>query len=328
MGGLAYHAAAGRQTRARTNQRRDPALRLLRPLLPLILSLTPLSLVSAQASLTIYAATSLTDAFESVASAFEAQQPAVSLHLNLSSSSSLAAQIIAGAPADIFASANERQMDLVVAGGRIDGETARSFARNQLVLALPADNPAGIKSVRDLANEGFLLVLAGEGTPIRAYTDAMLQSHNDEFGADFSKRVLRNLASEESNVRQVVARLALGEADAGIVYQTDVLGDVAEQLLVIEIDAAHNQLAAYPIAPLSDSANPDLAAQFIEYVLGDAGTAILREHGFCPPVILDAELPRDASPTPTGEAADQADDDEEDAEAEAIRCPTSPIEDR
>lgn len=303
-----------------------------RPLLLLILSLTAAPLASGQASLTIYAATSLTDAFESLAAAFEAQQPGIELHLNFSSSSSLAAQIVAGAPADIFASANEKQMELVVADGRIDGQAARSFAHNQLVLALPADNPAGIESVRDLARDGYLLVLAAPGTPIRAYTDAMLQSHHDELGADFSERVLRNLASEESNVRQVVARLALGEADAGIVYQTDARGDISKQLLVIEIAAAHNQLAAYPIAPLTDSANPDLAAQFIEYVLGDAGRAILSEHGFCPPVILDAELPRDASPAPTSQAADQADDDEEDAEAEASGCPTTPptksVEDR
>lgn len=308
------------QTRARINQRRDTALCLLRPLL-LILSLTAMPLASAQTDLTIYAATSLTDAFESLASAFEAEQPGVSLHLNFSSSSSLAAQIIAGAPADIFASANEKQMELAVADGRIDGETARAFAHNRLVLALPVDNPAGIESVRDLADEGYLLVLAAAGTPIRAYTDAMLQSHHDEFGADFSLRVRRNLASEESNVRQVVARLALGEADAGIVYQTDALGDVADQLLVIEIDAARNQLAAYSIAPLSDSANLDLAAQFIDFVLDDAGRAILTEHGFCPPVILDAELPKDAKPAPTSQAAD-----DEDAEAEDNRCPATPIE--
>ena len=223
---------------------------LLRFLLLLLLSLVAAPLASAQASLTIYAATSLTDAFESVAAAFEAEQPGVTLHLNFSSSSSLAAQIMAGAPADIFASANERQMELVVADGRIDDAAVRSFAHNQLVLALPADNPAGIESMRDLGGEGYLLVLAAPGTPIRAYTDAMLLSLHDEYGEDFSSRVLRNLASEESNVRQVVARLALGEADAGIVYQTDVLGDVGDKLLVIEIDAAHNQLAAYPIAPL------------------------------------------------------------------------------
>ncbi|MCY4464476.1 MAG: molybdate ABC transporter substrate-binding protein [Chloroflexi bacterium] len=296
---------------------------LLRPLLLLILSLIAMPRASAQASLTIYAATSLTDAFESLATAFAAEQPDVSLHLNFSSSSSLAAQIVAGAPADIFASANEKQMGLVVADGRIDGETARTFAHNQLVLALPVDNPAGIESIRDLADEGYLLVLAATGTPIRTYTDALLRSHNDDFGADFSLRVLRNLASEESNVRQVVARLALGEADAGIVYQTDVLGDVADQLLVIEIDTAHNQLAAYPIAPLSDSANLDLAAQFIDFVLDAAGRAILIQHGFCPPVILNVDLPRDASPVPTNQAAD-----DEDAEADDSRCLPKPIENR
>ncbi|MXX50992.1 MAG: molybdate ABC transporter substrate-binding protein, partial [Chloroflexi bacterium] len=292
-------------------------------LLPLMLSLLCIPLVSAQAGLTIFAATSLTDAFESLATAFEAQQPGVSLQLNFASSSSLAAQIIAGAPADIFASANEKQLELVVADGRVDGETARSFAHNQLVLALPVDNPAGIKSPRDLADEGYLLVLAAAGTPIRAYTDAMLQSYASEYGADFSRRVRRNLASEESNVRQVVARLALGEADAGIVYQTDALGDVAEQLLVIEIDAAHNQLAAYPIAPLADSANLDLAMTFIDFVLSDAGRDILAEHGFCPPAILEADPLSEANDLPTVPPSFA----DENTQAQAKRCP-SPIESR
>ena len=198
-----------------------------------------------------------------------AENPDVDLLLNFSSSSTLAAQLIQGAPADVFASANERQMELVVENGVIDAAEVQIFAHNQLVLITPGDNPAALDSIRDLAGEGILLVLAAEGTPIRAYTDDMFASYGGEYGADFVERVYLNLVSEESNVRQVTARVALGEADAGIVYQTDVIGDVSSQLRAIEIDPAHNQLASYPIAVLSDSANAILAASFVEFVLSE-----------------------------------------------------------
>ncbi len=275
----------------------------------------------AQSSLTIYAATSLTDAFEALVGAFEAAEPGSKAHLNFSSSSTLAAQLLAGAPADVFASANDEQMSLVVADGRIHAASVATFAHNQLVLAVPADNPAQIASLPDLAKSGYLLVLAAQGSPIRAYTDAMLEAHAAEHGDDFSARVLRNLASEESNVRQVVTRLALGEADAGIVYQTDVLGDVVEQLQVIQIDPAHNQLASYPIAPLADAANADLAARFIAFALSQRGRDILAEHGFCPPAILEPDAPADATPTPKSQAADEPDPTEDNP------CAPRPLED-
>ena len=201
-------------------------------------------------SLTIYAATSLTDAFEALAEAYVEIQPDVEILLNFANSSTLAAQISAGAPADIFASANEKQMSLVIEEGRVDEDEVAIFAHNQLVIIRSVVSAADINSIADLAGEEILLVLAAPGTPIRAYTDAMLVAHAGELGADFQARVLRNLVSEERNVRQVVTRVALGEADAGIVYQSDVLGDVSEQLAVIAIADEHNQLASYPIAPL------------------------------------------------------------------------------
>ena len=120
-------------------------------------------------------------------------------------------------------------MQLVIDEGLIAADAVEVFAHNQLVVITPADNPANIESVADLAGESVLLVLAAEATPIRAYTDAMLASHNDDLGAGFFDAVMLNLVSEESNVRQVVARVALGEADAGIVYQSDAIGAVADK---------------------------------------------------------------------------------------------------
>ena len=247
-----------------------------------------LSIVSAQAqpgqTLTIYAATSLTDAFEELAEAFLERHPGSATVLNFASSSKLAAQLMAGAPADIFASANSSQMNLVVSDGRISENAVQSFAANRLVLIVPADNPAEIFGIEDLGSKALLLVLAVTGTPIRDYTDAMFASHNEAYGDDFAKRVLENLVSEESNVRQVVARIALGEADAGIVYQTDVTDGVRDDVITIPVEDRHNQLASYPIAALDDTLRPELSEAFVAFVKAEAGQAILRSFGFCSPV--------------------------------------------
>lgn len=259
----------------------------------------------ASQKLTVFAATSLTDVFEALKDEFLASNPGTDILLNFSSSSTLAAQLIQGAPADVFASANERQMDLVVEGGFIDEAELKVFAHNQLVLITPGENPAEVDSVRDLVDEGILLVLAAAGTPIRAYTDDMFVSYGGEYGADFVENVYLNLVSEESNVRQVVARVALGEADAGIVYQTDVIGAVSSQLRAIEIEPAHNQLASYPIAVLSDSANALLAARFVDFALSVHARSILAEFGFCTPAILSEESPGEMTPEPTLEAAEE-----------------------
>ncbi len=295
-----------------------------RLLLLIFASLLAVSGISAQEQprqyLTIYAATSLTDVFEALEVAYLENHPETEILLNFASSSTLAAQINAGAPADIFASANETQMSLVVDAERINQDDVHIFAHNQLVLILPADNPAEIESMADLANESILLVLAAEGTPIRAYTDAMLVSYNEEYGQDFSERVLRNLVSEESNVRQVTTRIALGEADAGIVYQTDAMGDLGQQLITLPISAEHNQLASYLIAMLSDSSNASAAAGFIDFLLSEAARDILIEYGFCSPAILDDVPLTDVRLEPTREAEDNP-------AAESSPCQAQPVED-
>ena len=267
----------------------------------LLLCLSSVAQERTQQTLTVFAATSLTDVFEALRDEFVAAHPETDILLNFSSSSTLAAQLIQGAPADIFASANERQMDLTVDAGVIDEAELQIFAHNQLVLVTPSDNPAELRAVLDLSGEGILLVLAAEGTPIRAYTDDMFASH----GEDFRDAVYRNLVSEESNVRQVVTRVALGEADAGIVYQSDVIGPVSSQLRVIEIDPAHNQLASYPIAVLSESENESLAAGFVDFVLSQDARAILAAFGFCTPDILSEDSPEEITPEPTLEAAEE-----------------------
>lgn len=274
-------------------------------LILLCFCLTSVAQERASQNLTIFAATSLTDVFEALRDEFLVEKPDTDILLNFSSSSTLAAQLNQGAPGDVFASANERQMQLVVESGFIAEDDLRIFAHNQLVLITPSDNPAELDSVRDLTGEGILLVLAAEGTPIRAYTDNMFASHGAEYGPDFVENVYLNLVSEESNVRQVAARVALGEADAGIVYQSDVIGDASSRLRAIEIEPAHNQLASYPIAVLSASENAVLAASFVDFVLSQDAHLILAEYGFCTPAILRADRPGEMTPEPALEAAEE-----------------------
>ncbi len=258
-------------------------------------------------TLTIFAASSLTDAFIALKDTFVKQHPTIDVLINFASSSTLAAQINAGAPADIFASANPIQMDVAIDDGRIDEEDVQIFATNQLLVVMPADNPADIMLLEDLANEGILLVLAVPDVPIRVYTDAVLKVLDVEYGDDFAERVLNNVVSEEANVRQVIARIVLGEADAGFVYQTDIIGDIRDQVTTIPIDERLSPLATYPIAPIADSPYRSVADLFIEFVLSDDGQNILHEYGFCSPAIIEEELMLEVTPEVKSEPFNETD---------------------
>lgn len=232
-------------------------------------------------TLTVFAAASLTDAFEELADAFEAQYPYVEVVYSFGGSSQLAAQIIEGAPVDVFASANARQMTLVEEAGLVAGEALR-FARNRLVVIVPNDNPANIETLADLARPGLLLVLAAPGVPIRDYTEIMLEkmAADPDYGPDYRQAVLDNLVSEEDNVRQVVAKIALGEGDAGIVYLSDVTPDQSPNLKTITVPSAFNTIASYPIAALTGAANPETAQAFVDFTRSVEGQCILKRWNF------------------------------------------------
>lgn len=237
-------------------------------------------------SLTVFAAASLTDAFSELGAAFSEAHPGVEVRLQVASSSTLAAQINQGAPADVYASANPHQMQLAIDSGRIDAAAAQTFARNALALAIPRGNPAQLDKIDDLTRPGVLIALASPGVPVRAYTDVLLTRLSDEafYGPDFQTRLLANVVTEETNVRRVVARLLLGEVDAGFVYRTDLRApDAAAALNTLPFPAELNPSAAYPIAPLNDTPHPDAARAFVAFVLSQAGQRVLAAWGFCPP---------------------------------------------
>lgn len=249
------------------------------------------SIVTAQQAreLVVFAAASLTDAFDQIGAAYEAENPDVAVLFNFGGSSTLAAQIVQGAPADVFASANNTQMQAAFDAGHIV-EPVQTFARNRLVLIVPADNPAQIEILGDLANPGIRLILAAPEVPVRTYTDTMLarMAEHDNYGEAFRTAVLSNLVSEEPNVRQVSAKVALGEADAGVVYLSDVTPDIAENVITLTIPDAFNTIATYPIAATADSRQAELAADFIRFVLSSAGQQILEDWGFVPVEPADA----------------------------------------
>lgn len=230
--------------------------------------------------LTVYAAASLTDAFAEIGQAFEATHPDTVVIFNFGGSQNLRTQIEQGATVDVFASANAKEMDTLVAAKMIEAGAPRVFLTNQLVVILPKDNPANLTSLRDLSKPGLKLVLAAEEVPAGRYARQILSNLNTSFGADYKDKVLANVVSNEDNIRQAVTKVQLGEADASVVYMSDAVA--APELQKIEIPVDVNVTAEYPIAALVKSANPELADEFIAYVLSVDGQATLKKWGFTP----------------------------------------------
>jgi len=237
-----------------------------------------------QSSLTIFAAASLTEAFTDIARAFKTENPGIEVLFNFAGSQQLAQQLAQGAPADVFASANNTQMEAAVSAGRVAEASAQTFVRNRLVVIYPRGNPANLARLQDLAHPGLKLLLAAKEVPVGGYSLQFLEkaSQAADFGRDFMEKVLANVVSYEENVRAVYSKVALGEADAGIVYATDIPKDDPDSVGKLDIPDELNVAAAYPIAPVVDSANPPLAKSFVDFVLSPASQTILAGYGFSP----------------------------------------------
>jgi molybdate transport system substrate-binding protein len=244
----------------------------------------PASYSRGAAELTVFAAASLTDAFRDVGQAFERAHPGTRVSFNFAGSQQLALQLEQGAQADLLASADQRTLDRLVEAGLIDATDAVTFARNRMVVILPADNPGQVESLRDLARPGLKLLLAGPQVPAGAYARQVLDNlaADPVYGEVFKAAVLENLISNEENVKQVVAKVQLGEADAGMVYSSDVTPGVAGQLRRIEIPERFNVVAAYPIAVVRSASAAPLARQFVQFVLGPDGKRVLEQWGLVP----------------------------------------------
>ncbi len=233
-------------------------------------------------TLTVFAATSLTEAFKEIGSDFDTVNSGVTVTFNFSSSGILRTQLEQGAAADVFASANTTEMNTLVTDTLVAADAAKIFLTNSLLVILPANNPAKIQTLQDLARRGIKLVLCDTTAPCGNYARQILVNLDKDpaFSPTFSTQVLANLVSNETDVKQAVAKVQLGEVDAGIVYVSDSVA--APDLKTIQFPAAENVIAQYPIAVLKGTTQPDLAASFIAYVLSPDGQAILKKWGFIP----------------------------------------------
>jgi molybdenum ABC transporter molybdate-binding protein len=237
-------------------------------------------------TLTVFAAASLTESFGELGTMFEAANPGVTISYNFAGSQQLAEQLAQGAEADVFASASKKYMDAAVTSKRVIKFEAKTFVTNRLVVVFPKDNPAGLVELKDLAKPGLKLDLADKAVPVGQYSlDFLDKANKDEtFGTAFKDDVLKNVVSYEDNVKAVVTKVSLGEADAGIVYVTDITKDIAEKVGTLEIPDALNSIANYPIAAITDSKNPDLAKAFVDLILSPDGQAVMAKYAFHPAV--------------------------------------------
>ena len=244
----------------------------LRPLVLLVLSLGGCGAdASERVPLAVFAASSLTEAFTELEATFEREHPALDVQLTFAGSHVLRMQIEQGAVADVFASADPLQMAALQDAGRLDSNAV--FARNELVIVVPSDNPAGIDRFEDLSN-AERIVLGSAATPAGRYADAVL----DRSDPDFAATVRTHVVSREHNVRLVRAKVELGEADAALVYWTDAIH--APTIRSIRVPPEVAVPIEVPIGVLSETPHLEAARSFSDHVLSASGQGVLAEHGF------------------------------------------------
>jgi molybdate transport system substrate-binding protein len=223
----------------------------------------------AERTVTVFAAASLTGTFTEIAERFEAEHQGVTVALTFAGSADLVSQVSQGAPADVIATADSATMATLVHDGIVEADDTAVFATNTLEIAVPRDNPAGIRSLADLAAAGLNLVVCAPQVPCGAATETVAEAAG----------VHLIPVSEENSVTDVLGKVSSGEADAGLVYVTDVEA-AGEKVRGIEFAEASAAVNEYPIARVSGSGQSRLAAEFGRFVTGAAGQALLAEAGF------------------------------------------------
>lgn len=238
--------------------------------------------ISKPSPLTVLAAASLTEPFNEIAAQFEGENPGTKVELSFAGSQQLAQQLADGAPADVFASASKKYMDISFEKGRVNKQDAQTFAKNRLVVIYPTNNPFGLKELKDLEKPGLKLVLGAKEVPVGQYAlDFLDKAAKDaSYGQAYKDNTVKNVVSYEDNVKAVLTKIILGEGDAGIVYSSDISGEARDKVGKIDIPDELNVIATYPIAPINDSVNIDLAKAFVAKVLSKDGQDILAKYGF------------------------------------------------
>lgn len=237
---------------------------------------TPSATVSATpapvtGSLTILAAASLTEVFTRLGESFKAANPGVTIRFSFGASSALAQQVVAKAPADVFAAASPATMATVTAAGGA-ASTPVIFARNELQIATPKDNPAGITGLSDFSKSALRIVVCAQVVPCGAAAQQVFTAAGLSASID----------SYEQDVKGVLTKVSTGEADAGLVYRTDVKA-AGERVVGISFPESADAINDYPIAVLSEARNPSAAAAWVAFLAGDTAKAALQEAGFRTP---------------------------------------------
>ena len=232
--------------------------------------------------LTIFGAASLKGVLDKAKTEYEAANPGTTLTISTDSSSTLETQIEQGAPADVFLSADKTNPQKLVDGGFASGD-AVVFAGNKLTVITPTDNPGGVSTPKDLAKSGLKVIAAGDEVPITKYATQLVANLAKEPGypANFVDAYNTNVVSKEDNVKAVVAKIELGEGDAGIVYVTDAAA--SDKVKTVDVPDSANVPATYAGVVVKASDNQDAASKFMDWFTGPDGQAILSSFGFLPP---------------------------------------------
>lgn len=233
--------------------------------------------------LTVFTAASLTGAFGEIGEMYE-NETGIHVAFNFDGSQALRTQLENGAYADLFASANIKQMNAVRESGLVNNSSVAIFTRNKLSLIVPKDNPANIRNLTDLARPGVKIVMGTKDVPVGDYALQIIAKlgNDSAYGPDYETEVLANVISQETNVNYVVTKVALGEADAGFAYVSDVTQDMISKIDKIVIPDEYNIIAEYPLGMLMESKYPAESQRFMDLVMSDEGRAVLEKYGFDP----------------------------------------------
>lgn len=231
----------------------------------------------------VFCGAGLTGAFNEIGEIYE-NTSNLSIEFNFDGVPALRAQIEQGAYADVLVSANLKHMDALKAEGYMDNSTVQIFAGNKVVVIVPNDNPANITGLADLAKPGLKILIGTEELPAGDYARQVLNktAEDPKYGSAYLEAVLANVVSEETTVNRIVSKVALGEADAGFAFISDVSPEMKGQVTRIAVPDEYNVLGKFPLGMLSQSNQPEEAGRFIDLVMAKEGQEILKKYGFIP----------------------------------------------
>jgi molybdate transport system substrate-binding protein len=256
---------------------------LLVALIAALVSASFAGLAEEPKELTVFTAASLTGALGEIGQIYT-NQTNIEVAFNFDGSQALRTQIENGAYADVFLSANRKQMNAVKNSGLMNNSSIIIFTKNKLSLIVPKGNPAKISNLSDLAKPGLKIVIGTKDVPVGDYALQIISKlgNDSAYGPDYKTKVMENVISQETNVNYVVTKVALGEADVGFAYVSDVTEELTSKVDKIDIQDEYNIIAEYPLGILLESKYPAESQEFIDLVMSDEGKAALEKYGFTP----------------------------------------------